>query len=140
MFYGGFLVILTIAGFVTFMLVGALGWRRYSNGPAWDAAIFVLLILYPALWVARVWLKPAGPAVLGVHWVPLIVTGLIVAAIIGAAGPRRRKTPEIVIGPTAPSESPVRRSFGFFFWALMLFFLGALIAGYTRFAGPLVSG
>ncbi|MGD8868920.1 MAG: hypothetical protein PVI01_14925 [Gemmatimonadales bacterium] len=140
MFYGEFLVILALAGLVTLLLVGALGWRRYVNGPAWDAAIFVLLILYPVLWVAHLWVRPAGPVALGVHWVPLILVGLIVASIIGAAGPTRRRTPEIVIGPTDPAGRPVRRSLGFFFWSLMLFLLGALIAGYTRFAGPLVGG
>ena len=140
MLYGEFLVILAISGLVTLLLVGALGWRRYPNGPAWDAAIFVLLILYPVLWVAHLWVRPAGPAVLGVHWVSSILVGLIVVSIIGAAGPRRRTAPEIVIGPADPSERPARRSLGLFFWSLMLFLLGALIAGYTRFAGPLVGG
>jgi len=140
MFFTGFLIILAIAGLVTFLLVGALGWRRYPNGPSWDAAIFVLLILYPALWVAHLWVKPAGPELFGIYWAPLVLVGLIVASIIGASGPRRRKTPEIVIGPDAPSERPARTSLGFFFWALMLFFLGALIAGYARFAVPLATG
>jgi len=138
---GEFSVIFGVSVLVVALLVGALGWRRYENGPAWDAAIFVFLVLYPALWVARMWIRPAGPVFLGVYWVPLVFCGLMVAFVIGATRPRRRRRKrEIVIGPSEPPEDPARMPFGFFFWFLMLLYLGALVAGYANGRTPMLSG
>jgi hypothetical protein len=135
MVLGEFLSILGITVLVNLVLVGAIGWRRFENGPAWDAAIFVFLILYPALWVAKLWIRPAGPVLLGVYWVPLLFVGLIVASIMGATMPRRRRRTDIVIGPTEPAAMLARMPFGFFFWLLMLLYMGALIAGYNNDSG-----
>ncbi|NIO33164.1 MAG: hypothetical protein GTN75_15415 [Gemmatimonadetes bacterium] len=137
MVVGQVLIILAIAVLVTALLVGPLGWRRFQTGPVWDAAIFVLLMLYPALWVAKLWVRPVGPVLLGVHWVPLVFVGLIVAFIIGGTFPgRRRRRKEIVIGPDEPAWRVARKPFGFFFWFLMLLYLSALIAGHNRGASP----
>jgi hypothetical protein len=140
MVLGEVLVVLGIAGLVTVLLVGVLGWQRVENGPLWDSAIFVFLILYPALWVAKVWVRPVGPLFQGVYWVPLLFVGLIVAFIIAATLPRRRRKNVIVIGPAGPVERAGRMPFGFFFWFLMLLYLGALLASYARDSSQLVSG
>jgi hypothetical protein len=140
MFPGEFLIMLGIAVLAVALLVGVLGWRRVENGPLWDSAIFVFLVLYPALWVARLWVRPAGPTVLGVYWVPPLVVGLIVAFIIGAALPRRRRRTEIVIGPGDPAWRVPRMPFGLFFWLLMLLYLGALVAGYSSGGGSVTVG
>jgi hypothetical protein len=139
MVLGEFLVVLGVAALVTLLLVGALGWQRVENGPLWDSAIFVFLILYPALWVAKVWVRPVGPVFQGVHWVSLLFVGLIVAFIIAATLPRRRRKNVIVIG-AAETAVRVRMPFGFFFWLLMLLYVGALLASYVQDGGQLVSG
>lgn len=124
------MVVVVVACVVVALLVGALGWRRFDSGPAWDAAIFVFLIVYPALWVAKIWIRPAGPRILGVYWAPLLLVGLIVASIIGSVFPAKRRRKEIVIGPDNALRKAARKPFGFFFWFLMLLYLGALISGH----------
>jgi hypothetical protein len=124
------LILVAIALLFSLLLVGAFGWRRRENEPAWPAAFFVFLILFPTLWVAELWVRPAGPALLDVYWVPLIVVGLIVALILAALVPPRRRRHMIELVRPPEPQLPVRTAFGFFFWVLMILLIGTILAGY----------
>lgn len=107
--------------------VFAVGFRR--TGP-WTPLWSYFLVIFMAVWAAALWLRPAGPALWGVYWVPLLFMALVVALVLAAAEPRVPPAPEI--RPAAPEE-PVRATgavLGMFFWFLLAALLLAILAGY----------
>lgn len=120
--------------------------RRGPYGAFWA----FLLILFLAGLAGRFWITPAGPAVWGFAWLPLIFWIFIFALLIGAATP----TEDEEIDPARDQERVVSRNdairserdrrvaedtaesagavavFGIFFWILLLFLILAIVAGW----------
>ncbi|NIR44267.1 MAG: DUF4175 domain-containing protein [Gemmatimonadetes bacterium] len=124
---GEIFVLLVIALLFSFVLVGALGWRRGTE-PLWPAFLFVLLILFPVMWLASLWVDPVGPVFMGVSWVPVLLVAFIVILIIAAAVPPRPR--RVAVAPTPEEETAAGVAFGVFFWLLLIVLVLAIIAGY----------
>jgi hypothetical protein len=129
MFLGEILIIFGIALLLSLLVVGGFNWRHTEDQAAWHALLFILLILFPILWLADVWVQPAGPVIADVYWLPLLVVGLIVVLILAALippQPRRR-----VVQQPAAAEVATYTAFGIFFWILMILLLVGIVAGYA---------
>lgn len=54
------------------------------RGP-WNSVVWFFVVVLLATWAGGVWLTPAGPMVRGFHWLPFLMTGLIVSLLLAAA-------------------------------------------------------
>lgn len=103
-----------------------------SRGP-WSAFWVFLLILFLAGWAGRLWVTPAGPAIWGFGWLPVLMFVFIVALLIAAASPREDTTTSDEIRrsrtrATRP-DTEAGAAFGIFFWVLLIVLIAAIVAG-----------
>jgi len=91
MFLADVLFAMLLALLLTFLFVVVLRWR----GP-WPGFLAFLAVLFLATWAGGVWIRPAGPLAFGLYWVPFIITALVVALLLAAAGPPRRSKIETI--------------------------------------------
>jgi hypothetical protein len=47
------------------------------------------LVIFLSSWAGGVWMKPFGPSLLGIFWVPFLMAGVAAAAIFAAFAPRQ---------------------------------------------------
>lgn len=110
------------------ILAGPMGWRHHRTNSAAGAWLFSLLVLFPLLWLALVWIPPMGPAVMGVFWLAPVAVGLLVVFLLSAAAPpprcRLRPGEEPRAGEDQLAAAPAVAIFvDVMFW---LFFAGAI--------------
>ena len=81
-------------------------------------------------------MAPIGPIHAGVHWLPFLIVGLIVALVLAAATPpsdRRQSTVEFV-GPEEKSRERKEQTFvavlNYFFWIFLVVVLVAIFVRY----------
>lgn len=95
-----------------------LGYRRRLPG---SVAGMVFIMIFLSVLAGGMWINPAGPVLFGVHWVSLILIGLVIALILAAVlKPEfyRAKTPE----PGMP-QKPTAKVFNFFTYAFIVFLI-----------------
>ncbi len=97
-----------------------------TTGP-WKSFWAFLLILVLAGLAAGLWIAPSGPIIWGVAWVPILMTIIIIALLLGAASPRKQK-PTLT---NSESHKPVPHyretaTLGALFWILLIFMLGVI--------------
>jgi hypothetical protein len=85
------LFIVLLALIFASVLIGPVGWRHSRTPSAAGAWIFALLVLLLLMWLALVWIPPAGPVVLGVYWLGPLVVGLLLVFLLAAAAPPPRR-------------------------------------------------
>lgn len=108
--------------------VFAVWFRR--PGP-WAPLWSFFVVVFMAGWAASLWMRPAGPLLLNVYWVPLLFVALMVALVLAAAGPSSLPTRE---AGSAAGEGPSRApttELGRYFWLLLTALLLTIVAGYT---------
>lgn len=127
-----------VAGILTLVFAGV--FRRPSpwRGGLW---IFFLIVLL-ATWAGTVWMRPVGPSVSGVHWLPGLAVGAVVALLIAAASPaltrtRRRRDgdtdPEsVVVTGDREADTSVAAAVAVsaYLWVLIVGLVMALLLGY----------
>lgn len=114
------------------VLVLALNWRQTRRGRALPSLVFGLLLLFPLLWAAALWVAPNGPSLFNVGGVPLVMIGLLFGLLIAALvapqfAPVRRMT-----GEGSASDEVAPRP-GTLFWILLVAALAAVITGFLAF-------
>lgn len=132
------LIALLIALVLTWFFSVAVG----TTGP-WPSfwVFFVVVLLFS--WALGLWVRPVGPALLGVYWLPYLVFGVFVALLIAAATPpdhgarRDRAT-----GPERPDRAAhgaasedvaaagTAVAVGVFVWIALILLLVAIAIGY----------
>lgn len=113
------------------LLVGALGWRHPRRPEdASVSGLFVLLILFPLLWAAALWITPAGPIMYGAPVVPLLFMGLLLALIIAVLVEPRPRTPRGAAMEAAEADAAAT-IFGVLFWILLLVGAVSIITAYV---------
>ncbi|MFW6236094.1 MAG: hypothetical protein ACOC24_04850 [Desulfovibrionales bacterium] len=123
-----FLLALVVAGTLSLVLVLWIGKDR-----AWAGFLGFLVIILLMSWAGGLWIRPVGPAVGGLYWVPFVLTGLLVALMIGAfhyaksvrSSPMSRERKEHKV-ETAEKVVEV----GAFFWVLLIILAIVIIVGY----------
>jgi len=120
--------VLALIGALMFgaVLVYALGWRHPRRSRATPSLLFLIVLMFPLLWAAAIWLVPVGPTLYGAAFVPMLLAGVLVALIIAVLiEPRPPQDQEAVEADTAFAV------FGILFWVLLLISAGAVVAGYV---------
>ncbi len=118
---------LGIAFIISLLFIGPLGWRRTEEDTLWSSALFLFVLTLGFVWLAAIWVRPIGPTIAGIAWIPLIVAGLLVALVLAVATPGRPR-PRGALPST--EEPPSAGALGAFFWVLALVVILALVAGY----------
>jgi hypothetical protein len=113
-----FLIALGVAVALSFILVQVLGRDKALTG----FLVFMVIIMLMS-WAGGVWMRPIGPAAGGIYWLPFVLTGLLVALLIGAF----HYTQSVRSAPIPPSKkeekvhtAKVTTELGLFFWALLV--------------------
>lgn len=99
-----------------------------SRGP-WGSFWTFFLVVFFGIWIAALWVTPAGPVYWGMAWLDLIFVGILFALILAAASPLSKKDfedPEAKV--TTERYSRTGAVVGAFFWIMLLFFILAVIA------------
>lgn len=133
MFFIQILFVLLIAALLT--SVFAVGFRRRE----WDIGLlYFFLILFLATWAGGLWVGPYGPLAWGVPWVTFLLVGVLLALLLTALIPPRRRTPspereaELQRAPR-PEETDVDTlvSVDVLFWILTVGLVIVIIAAYV---------
>jgi hypothetical protein len=130
MYYGIF-----AAFFIAFALTGIAVVAFGRRGP-WGAAWTFFLFLFLALWIVSIYLPHVGPLYWGIAWIPLIITGVIIALLLATTIPGANEWRDESIRDTETSKpTPVntapKRSSGIshFFWILIIIMVVIIMIG-----------
>jgi hypothetical protein len=125
MFFADFLFALAI-GLLLTALFGA-AFRIRGPGAAWWT---FLLIVFLAAWAGRLWVRPFGPPLFGVIWLPSLLMGVLFALVLAAVVPARPPRTRSEAIAQARAEEAAVSMIGAFFWALLIGLLVAIVLGY----------
>jgi hypothetical protein len=124
---------LTVAFILSALFVLASWKRGLRRGLFW-----LFLILFLATWAGGVWIKPFGPVLWGIHWLPFLAVGAVVALILAVAQSRRKphgrqETIEMLerMKQEREVEEIVWVTLNIFFWVLLLTLLIAIVIRYV---------
>jgi hypothetical protein len=109
-------------------VIFAAGFR--VRGP-WGVWWVFLLIVFLAAWVGAVWVRPVGPPLFGVNWLPLLFMGVLFAVLLAAAIPSSPPRTRAEAVAQARAEETAVAVFGAFFWILLVGLLVAVVLGYV---------
>jgi len=125
MFLVDLLVVLAIALLLTTIFSVGLG-----NAGPWDSWLLFFVIVFLATWVGALWVRPVGPPLWGVYWLPALLVGLVFALVLAAAVPSR--TPGMARRPEErePVERQTALAVSVFLWLLLIGLLITVILGY----------
>jgi hypothetical protein len=120
-----------VIGFALTSLFAA-GFRRRTYWPGFFTFFFILFL---AAWAGGLWMRPAGPELFGIFWIPYLAVGLIFGLLLLALLPHHyRRTPPPEETTEKPMEAAERRTgetiLGLFFWIFVIAMIIAIIAGY----------
>jgi cytochrome c oxidase assembly factor CtaG len=106
--------------------------RRHeeSDAPAWPSLAFLVVILFFVTWAGGIWLRPLGPILWRVYWIPFVAVGVVAALLLVAATPRRRPHNRREALQARAQERALETAFGVFFWILVAVLLIAVTARY----------
>ena len=125
--YSGFFAAALIALILTISSVFFLGKR----GP-WGSIWTFFLVLFLTLWTVSIYVAPIGPVYWGIAWIPLVLAGLIITALLIAAMPNvdtAYSEPEVDVSGTREKTDESMRGAGKFFWVLIVLFVIAIMIG-----------
>jgi hypothetical protein len=126
MFISELLFALLIA-FILAMIFG-IGLRGYG----WGIGFFLFfIVLFLVTWAGGIWITPIGPLWWGVPWLSFLFVGLLIALIMSALIPNRRRP----VKGEPPGEEVTRGdvlvAMDVFFWILIIALVVALVVGYA---------
>jgi len=132
MFFMEFLIGVVIALVFSFILVSILGWQ-WPGRRSWGPSFFLLfIILLLATWAGGLWLAPFGPMLAGVYWLPFVIVGLLIALIMAAiVPPRRRPQTRREALEQADARQAEEAAIGGFFWVAVVLLVVGIIIRYT---------
>ena len=112
---------------VLFSLATRVGVRR--TGFFW-----FFLIIFLGTWAGGIWVRPFGPSLWGISWLPFILSGLIFVLILTISAPRRppRSRHETLsmlerIEREKELEQATYITLSFFFWILLFVLIISII-------------
>jgi len=126
MLFWDILFAIGIALILTAIFAGLL--RR--RGP-WASFLGFFAVVFLAAWAGGVWIRPVGPVLKGVYWLPFLLFGFVVAIILAATAPRRiperRKSMK---EKEAFSKLPAGVRYDSIFLVLIIVLIAVVIIGY----------
>lgn len=111
-----------------------------TKGPWGSFWTFFLVILF-CVWIANLWIRPAGPIFYGIGWIILATTGLLVALLLAAVPSAHSHQKEVrtekkqdVPDPESETRyqnfSRTTATISGIFWILMVILLVIILLGY----------
>ncbi len=97
----------------------------------WRTILMFFVILFLATWAGGIWIKPFGPALLGIYWLPFVVVGLIFALILTMLLPNRPPKTSKEAETKAESMVIADKLFKFFIWLLFIVLVASIIVAYV---------
>jgi hypothetical protein len=131
-----FVLELFFAFIVAIVLSGlfALATRR---GFQWPGFLWFFLIIFLATWAGGVWVRPFGPSLFGIYWLPFVLAGLIFVLFLAISTPgqppkNRRETIDMLerIEQEKKLDQFTYVTLSIFFWILLCVLITAIIIRY----------
>lgn len=104
-----------------------------SRRKEWNLFWMFFLIIFLGSWAGGMWIRPFGPPVYDVYWMPVLFAGVLIALLlVTLLPPPRRESSDTVELVEAGEEASGSDSivFGFFFWLLITVLIVTIVAGY----------
>lgn len=97
----------------------------------WQTILLFFVILFLATWAGGIWIRPFGPALLGVYWLPFMVIGLIFALLLTMLLPN--KPPRTTKEASKKAETAIiaDKLFKLFLWILFIVLVVSIIVAYV---------
>ncbi len=112
-----------------FTLIFTMAFQR--RGP-WSSVVVFFLVVFLAAWAGSLWISPAGPAFLGIFWVPIVAVAFIFAVLLSTLLPRRPPTQRVeTISQVKQEEKTRERIYDAFFWMLVIGLAVIILLGYA---------
>jgi len=100
-------------------------------------SLFFFLIIFLLTWAGGTWLRPFGPTVWGIHWLPFILVGVILVLFLAVSNPKkpprnRRETIDMLerIEREKKWDKFTYISLSAFFWILSALLITAIVVRY----------
>ena len=129
----GFITAFLIAATLSYLFAGNLRRRGKRKGFFW-----FFLIIFMMTWAGGVWLMPFGPMVMGIHWLPFVLVGLVGAMVISLVAQRRypRNRHETIdllerIEESRELEKMTFLSLNILFWVVLFMLVAAIVLRYV---------
>lgn len=123
MFIGDFILALFL-GLVFAAIFG--GTMRPRAGMPGILPVFIVFSLFA--WVGGLWLKPFGPPIYGVSWMPGLTLSVLIFLLLAATSRQPPKTGQDVEGNIIAKDAA--SAVGVAFWFLIIALVAAIIVGY----------
>jgi Ca2+/Na+ antiporter len=104
--------------------------HRPPEEAAWPGLAFVVVILFFVTWAGGIWLRPLGPVLWHIYWVPFVAVGIVAALLLIATTPRRLPRSRQEALQAQDEERTLVTVFGVFFWILVAVLLTAVMVRY----------
>lgn len=104
-----------------------------DDGPAWAGILAFFAIIFLTAWAGGRWVRPFGPPLFGVIWLPYLIMGLIALLLIAAAAPPppRARGRSAAPPPLEADAATVGAGLSLFFWVILAVLLVVILAGYA---------
>ena len=129
----GFITAFRIAATLSYLFAGNLRRRGKRKGFFW-----FFLIIFMMTWAGGVWLMPFGLMVMGIHWLPFVLVGLVGAMVISLVAQRRypRNRHETIdllerIEESRELEKMTFLSLNILFWVVLFMLVAAIVLRYV---------
>lgn len=128
-----FVFALTIAFVLTllFALIMQRGGRR--TGFFW-----LFWVIFLGTWAGGIWIRPVGPSLWGIKWLPFLLAGLLLALLLAGHVPtrppqNRRETLNMLerIAQEEKLDKITYVSVNLFFWVMVVVFITVIITRYV---------
>ena len=141
MFFFSFLIALVVAiaffAIFYFLIVKA---ATAKHRVGWIFLAFIFFAMFLPIWAGGLWLRPFGPRIGQVEFLPYIVVGLAVSLILAAMMPKPRPEPEVQEQPHDEERLPREyvmegqqqewwSGMAWFFGIFFVFMIADIIAG-----------
>ena len=126
MIFFGLLYLIGIAVLITFIFTKLLRVR----GP-WGSFWTFFSIILLAVLASDLWIAPVGPYYGDIYWLPPLVVGIIIAFLLAATSPPKKRSTELE-EPfyQVVEDHPGAIALGAFFWFLLILMLLLVVAGF----------
>jgi hypothetical protein len=112
----------------------ALATRRGFQRPGF---LWFFLVIFLATWTGGVWIRPFGPTLFGIHWLPFVLAGLVFSLFLIISSPgqppkSRHETIDMLekIEQEKKLDTFTYVTLSVFFWILLCALITAIIVRY----------
>lgn len=128
----------TLVYVIFIALIFSLIFAALRNHGPWNNFWLFLIVMFLGLFAVSLWFPPVGPVWYGIAWLDLLLVGLVLALLLGAAGESRDRSyirnekGEVDIVAESKRESGAMTLAGILFWVFILALVISIVVGIMR--------